>query len=247
MAELIVTPIKLIILTHYRLFYIFNENNLMTLQQSVAAIARQEVLSPTWGVVQILAVHKLVILDGVPSIARIDDTREPGVFYIYFPLENQDYFLVIMVESSNSEFVVSGSYVEADVRVYLIVDSDLLEPDVITALIGIKPTSTHKKGELRTPKTTLLCRANLWIFEPQKDVPDELERKLSFLLAQLENVATNLSSLSEQCDIYINVIYTAYQEQMGGWQLDRKTMSQILSLGADVDLTIYARGSNLLI
>ncbi len=65
----------------------------MTLQQSLAAIARQEVLAPTWGVVeQILAVHKLVILDGVPSITRIDDTREPGVFYIYFPLENQCYF-----------------------------------------------------------------------------------------------------------------------------------------------------------
>lgn len=218
----------------------------MTLQQSVAAIARQEVLAPTWGVVkQILAVHKLVILDGVPSIARIDDTREPEVFYIYFPLENQCYFLVILVEFNNSEFVVTGSYIEADIRVYLIVDSDLLEPDVITALIGIKPTTTHKKGELRTPKSNLLCRTNQWIFEPQQDVPEELERKLSFLLSQLEKVASNISSLSEQCDIYINVIYTGYQEQMGGWQLDRKTMTQILSLGADVDLTIYARGSNL--
>lgn len=49
----------------------------------------------------------------------------------------------------------------------------------------------------------------------------------------------------EQCDVSINVIYTGYQEQMGGWHLDRKTMSQILSLGADVDLTIYARGSDL--
>lgn len=213
----------------------------MTLQQSVAAIARQEVLSPTWGVVeQILAVHKLVILDGVPSIARIDDTREPGVFYIYFPLENQCYFLVIIVEFNNNEFVVTGSYIEANVRVYLIVDSDLLEPDVITALIGIKPTRTRKKGEPRTLKTTLLCRTNQWIFEPQQDVPDELERKLSFLLAQLENVSTNISSLSEQCDIYLNIIYNGYQEQMGGWHMDKHTMSQILSLGADVDFKIYA-------
>ncbi|MBW4640262.1 MAG: DUF4279 domain-containing protein [Gloeocapsa sp. UFS-A4-WI-NPMV-4B04] len=60
-----------------------------------------------------------------------------------------------MVEFTDSSFVVTGSYVEADVRVYLTVDSDLLEPDAITALIGIKPTSTHKKGELRTPKSTL--------------------------------------------------------------------------------------------
>lgn len=218
----------------------------MTLQQSVAAIACQEVLSPTWGVVeQILAVHKLVILDGFPSIARIDDTRETGVFYVYFLLENQYYFLVILVEFNNSEFVVTGSYIEADVRVYLIVDSDLLEPDVITALIRIKPTETRKKGEPRTPKSTLLYRTNQWIFEPQKDVPDALEHKLSFLLAQLENVATNISNLSEQCNVFINIIYKGYQEQMGGWQLDRKTMSQILSLGADIDLTIYARGSNL--
>jgi hypothetical protein len=81
---------------------------------------------------------------------------------------------------------------------------------------------TRKKGEPRTLKSTLLCRTNQWIFEPQQDVPDELERKLSFLLAQLENVATNISNLSEQCDIYLNIIYNGYHEQMGGWHMDRK-------------------------
>ena len=101
-----------------------------------------------------------MILDGVPSIARINDPREPGVFYIYFPLENQCYFLVITVESSDSSFVVNGSYIEAHVSVYLIVDSDLLEPDVITALIGIKPNETYKKGEPRTVKSTLLYQTN---------------------------------------------------------------------------------------
>lgn len=217
----------------------------MTLQQAAAEVACAEVLSPTWGVVeQILAVHKIVILDGMPSIARIDDTT-PEIFNIYFYLEKQYYFLVIVVESINNSLVVAGSYVEANISVYLIINSDLLEPDAITARIGIQPTRTNTKGEPRTPKSSLLWETNHWIFEPQKDVPDELEHKLSFLLDQLENAATSISNLSEECDISINIIYKGYQEWMGGWHLNRQIMSRILSLDADIDLDIYARGPDL--
>jgi hypothetical protein len=208
-------------------------------------VACAEVLSPTWGVVeQILAVHKIVILDGMPSIARIDDTK-PGIFDVYFYLEEQHYFLVIVVESNNNLLVIAGSYVEANINVYLMINSNLLEPDAITARIGIQPTRTKKKGEPRTPRSSLLWETNYWIFEPQKDVPDELERKLSFFLAQLENVATSIFNLSEECDISINIIYKGYQEWMGGWHLDRQIISRILSLGADIDLDIYARGPDL--
>lgn len=217
----------------------------MTLQQAAAEVACAEVLSPTWGVVeQILAVHKIVILDGMPSIARIDNIT-PEIFNVYFYLEEQYYFLVIVVESNNNSLVVAGSYVEANISVYLIVESDLLEPDAITARIGIQPTRTNIRGEPRTPKSGLVWKANHWIFEPQKDVPDELERKLSFLLAQLENVATSIFTLSEECDISINIVYKGYHEWMGGWHLDKQTMSRILSLGAGVDLDIYAWGPDL--
>lgn len=217
----------------------------MTLQQAAAEVACAEVLSPTWGVVeQILAVHKIVILDGMPSIARIDDTT-PGIFDVYFYLEEQHYFLVIVVESNNNSLVIAGSYVEANISVYLMINSDLLEPDAITARIGILPTRTKNKGEPRTQRSSLVCQTSQWIFEPQKDVPDELERKLSFLLAQLKNAATNISNISEECDVLIRICYEGYQSSTGSWYLNKQTMSRILSLGADIDLVIYTFGPDL--
>lgn len=215
----------------------------MTLQQAVE-VACTEVLSPTWGVVeQILAVHKIVILDGMPSITRIDDAT-PEIFGIYFYLE-QPYFLVIVVESNNNSLVIAGSYVKANISIYLMVNSDLLEPDAITARIEIQPTRTKKRGEPRTQRSSLVCQAFQWIFEPQKNVPDELERKLSFLLDQLENTGTNISNLSKQCNVRIEICYEGYQSSTGGWDLDKQTMSRILSLGADVDLAIYTLGPDL--
>lgn len=216
----------------------------MTLQQAVK-VACAEVLSPTWGVVeQILAVHKIVISDGMPLIARIDDIT-PEIFNVYFYLEEQYYFLVIVVESNNNSLVVAGSYVEANISVYLMINSDLLEPDAITAQVGIQPTRTKKKGEPRTQRSSLVCQTSQWIFEPQKDVPDELERKLSFLLAQLENAATSIFNISEECEVLIRICYKGYQSSTGSWYLDKQTISRILSLGADIDLVIYTFGPDL--
>lgn len=216
----------------------------MTLQQAVE-VACAEVLSPIWGVVeQILAVHKIVISDGMPSIARIDDTTSE-VFDIYFYLEEQCYFLVIVVESNNNSLLVAGSYVEANISIYLMVNSDLLEPDAITARIGIQPTRTNIKGEPRTPKSSLVWETSHWIFEPQKDVPDALERKLSFLLAQLESAATSIFNISEQCDVLIRICYKGYQSSTGSCYLNKQTMSRILLLGADIDLVIYTFGPDL--
>lgn len=127
----------------------------MTLQQAAVEVACVEVLSLTWGVVeQILAVHKIIILDGMPSIARIDNTKAPEIFNIYFYLEERPYFLVIAVESIDNLLVVAGSCVEA------IVNSDLLEPDAITARIGIQPTRTQNQGEPRTLKSSLVWQTN---------------------------------------------------------------------------------------
>lgn len=218
----------------------------MTLQQSASEIACKEVLSPTLGIVeQFLDVHKIVMVNGVPSIARIDDTKAPEFFRVYFHVEKEPYFFVIcVVKSTENYLVVNWSDVEADVSVDLTVSSDLMAPDAITQQIGIKPTSTRKKGELPRPNSRP-CPINIWTFEPQKDFPDELECKLNFLLDQLENVATRISSISQQCEVYIGISYRGYQNQMWGWHLDTHTMSRILSLSADVDLDLYASGPDL--
>lgn len=121
----------------------------MTLQQSVSEIACKEVLSPTHSLVeQFLEVHKILMVNGVPSIARIDDTKAPESFRVYFHVDQEPYFLAIyVVKSTENYLVVNWSDVEAKVRVYLSVTSDLVAPDDITQQIGIKPTSTGKKGE----------------------------------------------------------------------------------------------------
>lgn len=226
----------------------FLKHSAMTLQQSASEIACKEVLSPTHSLVkQFLAVHKVVMVNGVPSIARIDYTKAPESFRVYFHLEQVSYFLTIyVVKSTDNYLVVNWSDYEADVSVVLSVSSDLMAPDTITQQIGIKPTSTGKKGEpIPRRKNGILYLTNIWRFEPQKDFPDELERKLDFLLNQLENDATRISSISQQCKVYIVISYHGCQGQMGGWHLDTHTMSRILSLGADITLSLYSSGPDL--
>lgn len=221
----------------------------MTLQQSASEIACKEVLSPTHSLVeQFLEVHKIVMVNGVPSIARIDDTKAPESFRVYFHVEQEPYFLTIyVVKSTENCLVVNWSDIEANVNVCLFVRSDLMAPDAITQQIGIKPTRTGKKGEpIPRLKSGKLYQTNIWEFAPQKDFPDELECKLNFLLDQLENVATRISSISQQCKVYICIGYHGYSSQMWGWHLDTHTMSRILSLSADVDFDLYASGPDLL-
>lgn len=95
------------------------------MQGSPLKVAISEVLQPTLGVTeQVLAVHKLVIQDdGNPLILLIDEESELGAYYVYFGVEDEPYYFVVVIRQESNELVASAAYIEAAVRVYLSIRS----------------------------------------------------------------------------------------------------------------------------
>ena len=100
--------------------------------------------------------------------------------------------LVLVIRKENNQLAISASYIESNIRVYLSVKSKDITSAEITARLGFKPTKTiYSKRQYHN-----------WQFEPQPDYPEELERKLDYLLDCLMPNQDNIALLSSQASIY---------------------------------------------
>jgi hypothetical protein len=216
------------------------------LQDLAVSVAIEEVLHPTWGVTQqVLAVHQIAIRDGQPSILRVDTETEPGTYFIYFEIVDEPYYFVIIVSEKDKILSVSGVYIEAEVKVELSISGTILHPDVITERLKLNPTRKCVLGESIRPQTpNIKFKTHSWYFEPQQDIPGELENKLQFLLTQLDPIQAEIANLQDSCDITICICYNGYQSSMGGWHIDKEILQKIVALGAEVDFDLYAYGKH---
>lgn len=154
------------------------------LQDLVSLAAISEVVNQTLGVTQqVLAVHKLVVQDGNPLILLVDADTELGAYFVYFQIEDQPYHFVVVIREESKKLIASSAYIEAAVRVYLTLRSTTLHPDTITEKVGLTPTRKRLLGEAKHPRIPhVKFKENCWYFEPQEDMPGNLENKLKFLL-----------------------------------------------------------------
>jgi hypothetical protein len=214
-------------------------------EQQAVELARREVLKPTLAAArEVLAVHRPVIIDGQPLIARADIDREPDAFYFYFRLEGEPYYLVIVVHNGDEGLAVSCACVEAAVRVFLLVKSGELSPDEITRRLGLTPTASYAKGDRLHPELPPL-QYTKWRFEPHETLAEELGRKLDLLLDRLDSAAPRIAELATECDVSVDVCYEGYKEWLGGWNAPEKTLRRLAALGADLHFDIYASGPDL--
>lgn len=95
-------------------------------------------------------------------------------------------------------------------------------------------------GEPINPRSPYLSKTNRWYFEPRANQPGSLESKLKVLLDELEGQEMAIANLQKDCEIYICICYQGYRDAMGGWHLDQQTLQQLVVLGIDVDLDLYA-------
>nr|WP_246141600.1 DUF4279 domain-containing protein [Hyella patelloides] len=86
---------------------------------------------------------------------------------------------------------------------------------------------------------------SVWCFEPQKDVPEELERKLDYLLDCLAPYQEKIAKLASTNYVSINIAYYGYKSWMGGWGLNAQQIRQISTLGCEIDFDLYAYGLDL--
>lgn len=228
----------------------------MSQKNKLTSIALEEAQSPKLGTTEsIFSVHTLVKDDtGGIIISRVDDSREKDAAYVYFPLKDkikkrdQDYYLVIVIrKNEKGMFVMSASYIEAKVRVYLVIISNDLSPEEISSRLKLTPTKVNHKGELYPGKRTFkkVYKENEWIFEPQKDMPEELGIKMEYLLSQLAPVEINIANLPDDVYKSINVCYEGYQGWMGGWHFNQSLLNRIALLKVKMSFDLYASGPDM--
>ena len=225
----------------------------MSVELEAVDLARREILTPALSTTkEVLAVHAPVLADGLPLIARADTTREPGAFYFYFRLENEPYYLVIVVRPGEKGLAVAGAYVEAAVRVFLLITSETLSPDEITRRVGFKPTATHGKGKCLHKHLRPLAKT-MWRFEPHMSLPESVDRKLDLLLDELDaptelaedGPAPRIAELAGECEVAVTICYEGYKDWLGGWGAGPGTLQRLAALGANVELDLYASGPDL--
>jgi Domain of unknown function (DUF4279) len=214
------------------------------IQELVKQCAIAEVLQPKLNLTrQLLRIDRLVLVEGVPLVLLVEQVPEQDVFRVYFSIQDEPYYFVVVVSQEQEQFIADFAFHEAKVRAYLSIQSQILEPSVITERTGLMPTRSQQQGEpIGSADSPLRFAEHRWYFEPQANIPGNLDDKLGFLLDRLESSQPQILALSESCDICIIICYEAYHGSMGGWHLTQETMQRIVALGADVDLDLYARG-----
>jgi Domain of unknown function (DUF4279) len=216
------------------------------LQTTAIQVAIAEILKPQLGVTgQVLAVHRLTKQNGEYTPLDVHENPEIGRYFIYFGIEDEPYYFVIVVDQTEEKFACSASYIESAVSVYLVITSLIVDPEMISHRIELTPTRSQRIGDARHPRSPhLKIKEHRWYFEPQKDLPRSIEDKLTYLLDQLEPAQTRIAQLQGEGKICICICYEGYRSWMGGWHLDRENIRRIAALNAEVDLDLYAHGEN---
>jgi Domain of unknown function (DUF4279) len=192
--------------------------------------------------------HTLRLENGEPKTTVLK--AEDGAFEVYFHLEGEDYFLVMMVAEDGAGLAVRGCRAEAGCQVYLTVLSDTLHPDEITARTGLVPTRSWVMGETGTfpngqPRRRPYAYHGWTLDLAGPYTPGTFEDKLDALLNAVSPYAEAFRTLGSQCSVGIGTAYSGYREQMWGVHLTAVRLDRMAALGASFDLDLYASGPDM--
>lgn len=209
-------------------------------------VAQREVTKQTWQATrQYLAVNAVVTDEsGEPVVTHVDCELEPGSTYVYFPIQGQPYYLVVIVAAEpDGKLELTGVYMEANVRVYLRISSKELSPAQITTCVGLVPTETHELGDVRQPGTRVYDR-HVWCVEPDSAVPRSVEAKLESLLEAVAPAITRIANLKPACIVQVTVVYETWggDPQFGSFMVGTKVIQRLADLGAELHFDLYSFG-----
>lgn len=230
----------------------------MSPSEVAVELARQEVEAPELGVTQqVLAVHDVRRdANGRPAPLRVDDTTEKDAHFVYFGLQErgpaahaEPYHLVVAIRRSDDQAPhVSWSYVELATRVYLLIASDELHPDAITARVGIRPTKTMVKGSLAGyGRAARPLEKHYWQWDALLGTPAGMEERIAALIDRIHPAVAEFSALRGSCEARLVVVLEGWagNPQFAQPGLDAAAIGVLAAIGASVDFDIYAFGPNM--
>ena len=206
--------------------------------------AISEIENPTFGTTeQYLEVLNVENENGKPKIERIDFTSFDTVNIVYFPIQDEPFFLTVHFDKKSNELLGVGT--ENGSQVYLTVTSENLtfkQLSELTNLTGLTGWSVNDNRKIGKGKYNFSRLS----FEPIKSRAYDLEVKLKLLLTDLEKDINGIKKLTEMADAIISIHHQQYIDGNKGIHFDKETIMRLskLNLGIDIDQYVYGKELN---
>jgi hypothetical protein len=113
-----------------------------------------------------------------------------------------------------------------------------LEPEKITALLGIIPTKTWRVNDLVHPKAGVRRKSNGWSLKSQLDKSAELDEHIKWIFEELQPSWQSLVEICKQYDALISCAVYRYQ-QIPAIDLDKDIVKKAAELNAGIDVDVY--------
>jgi Domain of unknown function (DUF4279) len=125
--------------------------------------------------------------------------------------------------------------IKCDLRIV----SEILEPEEITARLGIEPTRARRAGELiRAGGPTVPM--HLWVWAPAAGTPPNLEPQLDALWSVTDGREQVIQEFGEGTHVEVSLVIEHHgPELLLGWSLAARHVERVAQLGARLDVDEY--------
>ena len=203
--------------------------------------AISEIENPTFATTkQYLGVHSVELENGKPKVERVDFESFDQTNAVYFPIQNELFFLVVYFNKENND--LNGVGTENGHKVYLTATSEHLTYNDLSELTKLKPLSGWSKNDLRINGKSKHTFSRI-SFEPIKSQAYDLGQKLKLLLDELEKDKSGVKNLTQKADAYISVCSHIFIEGNKGIVLDREIIKKMSDLNLSIGIAQYVQGN----
>ncbi len=147
-----------------------------------------------------------------------------------------------MTGLANSQLLPGGMVDEA--KAALTLQGADLDPAEITALLGVEPHVSHRKGEPISKWRSEIRQSGIWSIEVAVKAPDEVAAALSQLLTMLPSDRDLWASLNQRyrVDVTLMIIVKAWNR---GFELPAAVIEELGARGLSVTCQVYAEPQTL--
>ncbi|MFZ4928845.1 DUF4279 domain-containing protein [Chryseobacterium sp. Mn2064] len=208
-------------------------------KKEIAEIIQHELTDKNWGFTeQILEIHSPVYQNDNISIGNITESDKEIAAYI--PIMNEPFYLTFYINLESKE--ITGISTEPNVSVYFKATSDKINSTELEQMIQLQTTESWNKGEQKQIKTGSYDISGI-IIEIDKN-PDTFERKLNFLLSELQKDKNGILKLSEvaKTTIHVHIDFHNDNGMIGSPFLSKDHIKKLSELNLSIDFDLYVSG-----
>lgn len=124
------------------------------------------------------------------------------------------------------------------IKIAFTLTGDAFDPELVTRVLGIKPTATWRKGEV-VPRTTVRLKHDGWRIATEEvetvDLPSQVRRVLEKVMPHAHSVRKVCEELNLSAELNC-IVYV--DDEFPVIHFDRDILQSIIALNAEVDVDV---------